>query len=364
MQETISTQKMTLYRCFKSDPSLPSDEMYSSSLFDLIGKKEPDQTKSLGYVLAHSRPVMYLLLEKIVGAGRAKKLMAYNCIVDCEFLLESDRNTKERADIVIRFPEQNEVIIIEAKSLKAKTEAFNAINQAIGYARKMNFDRCTVVSLTNNKMYGFGDHKDYACDIVPLQWSDIVDIFDTVVRKNRDREVTLEKDFLNYILKINGLMKYYDIEVLSIPAGGTIDGVTKAGVYECPSQDAPYKSRGEHKPLFMAFRGEKGMVERLYKVAEIISTPIAGSDYTIAKENLALTPEIVKKIEKYKEIVKYDTENGDKRPKWVFILDEEKSITLPHPVIYKKNNSFVETQRPLRDYFDTQKMEGDYIVFS
>lgn len=362
MQETISTQKKTLYRCFKSDPSLPSDEMYSSSLFDLIGKKEPDQTKSLGYVLAHSRPVMYLLLEKIVGAGRAKKLMAYNCIVDCEFLLESDRNTKERADIVIRFPEQNEVFIIEAKSLKAKTEAFNAINQAIGYARKMNFDKCTVVSLTNNKIYGFDDHKDYACDIVPLQWSDIVDIFDTVVRKNRDREVTLEKDFLNYILKINGLMKYYDIEVLSIPAGGTIDGVTKAGVYECPSDVAPYKSRGEHKPLFMAFRGEKGKVEKLYKVEEVISTPIVGRNYAIAKENMR--HEFVEKIEKYKEIVRYDEENGDERPKWVFFLDEKNSIDLPLPVIYKKNNSFVETQRPLRDYFDKEKKDGDYIVFS
>lgn len=362
MQKAISTQKQTIYRCYKSDPSSPSDEMYSSSLFDLIGKKEPDQTKSLGYVLAHSRPVMYLLLEKIVGTGRAKKLMAYNCIVDCEFRLESDRNTNKRADIVIRFPEQNEVIIIEAKSLKAKTEAVNAINQAIGYARKMNFDRCTVVSLTNNKMYGFGDYKDYACDIVPLQWSDIVDIFDTVVRKNRDKEVTLEKDFLNYILKIKGLMKYYDIEVLSIPAGGTIDGVTKAGVYECPSEDAPYKSRGEHKPLFIAFRGEKGMVKKLYKVAEIISTPIAGSDYDIAKERL--DPEIVKRIEKYKEIVKYDTENGDERSKWVFILDEKNSIDLPLPVIYKKNNSFVETQRPLRDYFDKEKKDGEFIVFS
>lgn len=362
MQEKISTQKQALYRCYKNDPSSPSEDMYSSSLFDLIGKKEPDQTKSLGYVLAHSSHVRYFLLEKIIGAKRAKNLMACNCIVDCEFLLENDRNTNERADIVIRFPEHNEIVIIEAKSLNAKTKADYAINQAMGYARKMNFDKCTIVSLTNSKMYGIGNHKDDIYETIALQWSDIIDIFDNVVRKNRDNVVSLEKDFLNYILKIKGLMKYYDIEVLSIPAGGSIDGVEKAGIYECPSEDAPYKSRGEHKPLFIAFRGEKGLVRKLYKVAELISIPIAGPDYTIAKESLDLN--LVEKIEKYKEVVRYDTENKDERPKWVFFLDEEKSITLPHPVIYKKNNTFVETKRPLRDYFDENKRDGDYIVFS
>lgn len=358
MKQTNTNPKQTLYRCYKSDPTSPSDEMYSSSLFDLIGKKEPDQTKSLGYVLAHSRPVMYLLMEKIIGTKRAKKLMDCNCIVVCEFPLENNR----RADIVIRYPEQNEVIIIEAKSLKAKTEADNAINQAIGYAKKMNFGKCTIVSLTNNKMYGIGNPKDDAYDIVPLQWSDIVDIFDSVIRKNRDNEITLEKDFLNYILKIKGLMKYYDIEVLSIPAGGTINGVEKAGIYECPSEEAPYKSRGEHKPLFIAFRGEKGIVKKLYKVADLISAPMAGPGYAIAKEKIA--PHLIERIEKYKEVVKYDTENGDKRSKWIFFLNEEESITLPHPVIYKKNNFFVETKRPLRDYFDERRMVGEYIVFS
>lgn len=155
---------------------------------------------------------------------------------------------------------------------------------------------------------------------------------------------------------------FYDIEVLSIPAGGTINAVIEAGVYECPSDRPPYKSRGEHKPLFIAFRGEGGVVDTLYKVSDLISTPISGSDYAIVKESIR--KDLVERIEKYKELVNYDVENGDKdSSKWVFFLDKEGSIPLPNNIKYKRNNSFVETQRPLKDYFGEPNKEG-YVIFS
>ena len=153
-------------------------------------------------------------------------------------------------------------------------------------------------------------------------------------------------------------MKYYDIEVLSIPAGGTIDEVTKLGIYECPSEIAPYKSRGEHKPLFIAFRREKGRVETLYKLSELISTPLAGAGYESAKEQL--DKNLVDRIDGYKKLVNYN--GNDDTTKWVFFLDLDRSIPLPNPVEYKRNNSFVETSRPLKDYFAKPNADG-IVVF-
>ena len=222
----------------------------------------------------------------------------------------------------------------------------------------MHYDKCTIVSLTNNKEYCITKEKGFS--IVSMQWSDIIDIFDTIVRKYKDNDISLEKDFLNYLLKINGLMNYYDIEVLSIPAGDTVLAVEETSIYECPSEKAPYRSRGEHKPLFMAFRGEKGLVKKLYKVESLIATPISGPDYEMFKETHS--KELVDRIEKYKEIVKYEETNGDTQSKWVFFLDDEKSIVLDPPVKYKRNNSFVETKRPLKDYFD-KKLEKDGFIY-
>lgn len=319
------------------------------SIFDLIGQKEPDQTKALGYVLAKSNAAMKSFL-KIVGL-KIKNVSPR--IVDCELTQPKGLKESDRADIVVRFPDDKQAIFVEAKSASLSIGSTGASIQVEGYLNRFtNFDgyNSKLVTLTSySSVSQTGDVKN-------ITWSNIIDAF----LKLEENE-WIVRDYVNYLLKINRVM-FYDIEVLSIPAGGTIDGVTKAGVYECPSDVAPYKSRGEHKPLFMAFRGEKGKVEKLYKVEEVISTPIAGPVYAIAKEKLR--HEFVEKIEKYKEIVKYDTENGDERFKWVFFLDEKNSIDLPLPVIYKKNNSFVETQRPLRDYFDKEKKDGDFIVFS
>ena len=319
------------------------------SIFDLIGRKEPDQTKALGYVLAKSDAAMKSFL-KILGI---KMKNVSPRIVDCELTQQKEAKESDRADIVVRFPDDKLAIFVEAKSASSSIGSTGASMQVEGYLNRFaNFDKYDSKLVTLTSYSSVSQTRD----VINITWSSIIDAF-----LKLDENEWLARDYVNYLLKINRVM-FYDIEVLSIPAGGTIDGVTKAGVYECPSDVAPYKSRGEHKPLFMAFRGEKGKVEKLYKVEDVISTPIAGPIYAIAKENLRR--EFVEKIEKYKEIVRYDTENGDERSKWVFFLDEKNSIDLPFPVIYKKNNSFVETQRPLRDYFDNKKMEGKYIVFS
>ena len=344
-----------MYKCYCKESGISTGLTTGSSLFDLIGTKEPDQTKSLGYVLSRSENAMKLFLTRVVGKKQkkhVKELMECDCVVTCEQQLDSGQGTTDRADIVIRFPKYNEIIIVEAKSLNAKTKAEDALEQAIGYAKRMKYNKCTIVSLTNSRDYGNVDTEG--------KWSDIVDDLDTIVRSQKNNDVSLEKDFLNYLLKIRGLMNYYDIEVLSIPAGNTIEGVKEAYVYECPSDMAPYKSRGEHKPLFIAFRGKGGIVQKLYKVENLISIPIVGPGYDSAKEQLE--ERYRKMIDHYKEVTDHIFNKTNEKPRWVFFLDKEKSIELPNHVKYENNNAFVETGRPLKDYFSKANGDG-YVVF-
>ena len=155
-----------------------------------------------------------------------------------------------------------------------------------------------------------------------------------------------------------GLLEY-DIEVLSIPAGITIDSVKETGIYECPAEIAHYKSRGEHTPLFIAFRGKCGSVEKLYKLDQLLKMPIAGRAYESLKETL--DPLIVERIEKYKNFNNFP--DSIEELKYIFVLDEEKSIELPHEIKYKGNNAFVETKRPLKDYFAKPKNKEGVVWF-
>lgn len=371
-QKQTTTLNHHLYRCYNNDKNTAAtNTIVGSSLFDLIGKKEPDQTKSFGYVLARSEAVMESFLEVIrkkthennpaFKRFRISEFMKDDYYVDCELLLNTEESTKDRADIVIHFPHNDFVIVIEAKSLSATTTAKNAARQGSAYATllgeklRLKKDRFLVVSLTNQKEFST---RDYTC----LQWSDVVDLFDGFIRKsNKNRDVYLEQDFLNYILKINGIMKYYDCEVLSIPAGKTIEAVRQVGIYECPSEEGKWKTRGEHKPLYMAFREKEGYVEKLYKVDDLWSISIAGPSFEATKEQICKADDVkkieaLKRIEEYKKIIQYDEKFIEK--KWVFILDNENSIKLPHPVKYKNHNVFDETKRPLSAYFAEPDADG------
>lgn len=345
-----------LYRLYtRNEEGCTITDSYDG-IFDLVGHKEPDQTKSLGYVLSKSDAAMKSFL-KLLGIN---KKGAGERIVDCELTQQKEDRKSDRADIVIRFPKDKLAIFVEAKSASTSIGSRGASFQVENYKKSfVKFDGYNIVLATLTSYSTYTQSRD----VRNITWSEIIDAFRQINANDKnDKYAWLAKEYVDYLLKINRIM-FYDIEVLSIPAGGTIDGVTKAGVYECPSDRAPYKSRGEHKPLFIAFRESGGgMVKKLYKVADLISTPISGSDYEIAKEGIR--KELVEKIEKYKEVVRYDDENDDKySPKWVFFLDEANSIDLPYPVIYKRNNSFVETQRPLKDYFGTPNKDG-FVVFS
>lgn len=353
MKQNNINKKQPTYRCYANDSTKPTVDVVGNSLFDLIGQSEPEQTKSFGYILARSefamRSFLKLVNTKIPESERRQvvDLMKEDYCVDCELMLESDDgSSKKRADIVIRFPQSQYAIIVEAKSLTVKASSKAAFFQGQSYANKLNITHKTVVALTNNQESG-------NC----VLWSEIVDIFDEIILNNKNKNVSLEKDFLNYLLKIKGLMNYYDIEVLSIPAVRSMDGVEKYGIYECPSEERYYKSRGEHKPLFIAFRGKGGSVKKLYKVERLLNIPIAGGDYESLKGSI--DKKIIDKIENYKKLFSI----SDDKPRWVFILNNDRSIELPYEIKYKRNNTFVETNRSLKDYFAKPNTDGIVLFF-
>ena len=356
------TNYQPIFRCYNNSlKSSAFSAIVGNSLFDLIGKKEPHQTKCLGYVLARSTVAMKhfldLLNNKYIGSFPVKSLMKDEYFIDCEFELPKAMGSPARADIVIQFPKSNVVVVVEAKSLKAKTSVSDAINQGISYVTLMQ-SHGLITSSYKTIVIGLTNHHEYSPLGIALKWSDIIDMFATIVKKYRDN-AQLEKDLLNYLLKIKSFMNYYDVEVLSIPAGKTLPAVKKTGIYECPTVGRNYASRGEHRPLYIAFRGKKGYVDTLYRVSDLMKIPIHGIDYD-SKIAPNLPTNIANKINDYKNCINYNP--SDIREKWVFILDSKK-IDLPNPVIYSKPNTYIDTRHSLADYFAKPLKGSKYIIF-
>ena len=79
----------------------------------------------------------------------------------------------------------------------------------------------------------------------------------------------LAKDYLEFISRIKGTMKFYEKEVFSIPAGDSYKyQYNYPHIYECPNEGTQYTSM--KKPLFMAFRKKLGIMEKIFGVEEII----------------------------------------------------------------------------------------------
>jgi hypothetical protein len=91
-------------------------------------------------------------------------------------------------------------------------------------------------------------------------------------------------------------------------------------------------------------------------VSELKKMPIEGADYEKIKSNIE--PEISAKIDMYKEIVKHN--KNDDEEKWVFILNIEKSIKLPYPVVCERNNSNEDKSHGLSDYFSSPEENDKY----
>ena len=82
-------------------------------------------------------------------------------------------------------------------------------------------------------------------------------------------------DYYSFLIGVSKEMNYYEKEVLSIPAGKSIDFVKKHLIYECPNTTLyNYK-----KSIFICFRESGGgQMDMLYKLDEIVIFDRADED--------------------------------------------------------------------------------------
>jgi len=307
------------------------------SIFDLIGNKEPDQTKSLGYLLAKSPIAMKCFLQLMkFDAKEQKKLLNsnYRYVVNCELPQKIGHNKSYRADIIIRFFEgfiPKKAIVVEAKTADAPIGNKHATEQVTNYKNQFNllqeFDSKEVIIATLTSVI------DYNCTepgFVALTWQNLCSSFaEYRIPIANSNEKKLIREFIYYINKIQKTMNYYDEEILSIPAGRTLDLVKKYYIYECPTT-GKYKSRGVKHPLYVAFRakGQHGRITHLYKIQDVLSFDFNDQDAINAIVSMGKYPDIENRIKGYK------MDAAPKGQKYVFIIDKENTIELPYPVEY------------------------------
>lgn len=287
------------------------------TIFDLIGGDlEPKQTMALGYLFSKSRSALNAFL-KLIGV----KVTFDKCIVDCE-PRRNEEDNNDRIDILLRLYQDEhpvKAIIIEAKSVKAKTSEVAANNQVqkyVSFPQLKEFSNIETVTLTQ-------DVKTLVEGSTSITWLELVNELSRV-----QGEEPIIKDFINYILNIKGNnMKHYEEEIVSIPAGNSYEAVVSSGIYECPvDYNTPKKA------LFMTFREKDGGAMRtLYKLLDVLELDL-DDEASIEKVDKQLN--LKDRLDRYKSIG-----TPSKGVKKVYVLDVDNAITLPIPVTPMGNNT-------------------------
>ena len=288
------------------------------TIFDLIsGDLEPKQTMALGFLLSRSEIALNAFLKLIKCGVKYDKV-----IVDCE-AQRKQNNNNDRIDILLRFylkGNPQRALIIEAKSARANTSAQAAATQAskytYGFSQLVGFTACIeTISLTR-------EVKEIT-KTISISWSELISALFNVSSKDK-----LIKEFLDFFLNIKGSMKYYDEEILSIPAGMTYNAVMASGIYECPND---YKK--QKRSIFITFRKNKGLMDRLFKLTDVVELDI-DDQIAIATVDNSL-PGFAARLQIYRQTLKKPV-SGHKR---VYILDLDNPILLPVPVRPIENNA-------------------------
>ena len=280
----------------------------NSSYFDLIeGNTETKQTKGLGLLLSKSSLALesfFILLkrsDKHVFIPELKTI--HKIIIDCEL---KSPNNESRIDILIRLYTNKEPIaeyVIETKSAKVSTSIDIASYQLKAYIENGNFvelipfqDKLHGITLTKYAKYTHNHN------FISITWMDIIEVFNEVLNsKKYDGSDQLLNDYFKFITNINEGMKFYEKEVLSIPAReGTLKAINDCRVYECPNEG---KYQIQQQPLFLAFRRSGGgEMTELHKIDDIVILDFK-EDYDMFMGDSRYSDEMKNRINKYIEII-------------------------------------------------------------
>ncbi len=220
-------------------------------------------------------------------------------------------------------------IIVEAKSIKVSVNQEYIINQIINYLNDEEFPE-----LINYKKIGIilTKYQYYVGDIISITWDSLINSL--IAISTDEDENSLTHQFINFVTGIDKSMKYYEKEVVSVPAGKSFAKVEKYLIYECPdNKDYNFK-----KPIFITFRNSGGgEMLRLYKIEEII---ILNPDERLHLENLKNSSIQVSVRERLLSFIAespfQDAFSYDKK---FYILSQTEIIELTHKPKPERNNS-------------------------
>lgn len=260
----------TSFRLYQSDNS-----NIKSTIFDMVdGDRETKQTKGLAYMIANYPDVLSAILNLTKIKNKLKELLNSNCKdvlqadfiqVDAEMLAE--KPAKIRRDITISFLKGRRkvlVIVIEAKSIKLNNPKSICEQLSMYFDDKYFLKDKDIpqLGITLTKYNQVLDDK-----FVSITWSEIINVLHKLLNKNKNnREYELLHEYFKFITKVDKAMKYYEKEVLSIPAGSTFDLINEYHIHACPNTSKySYKDA-----LFITFRNSGGgEMSKLYKIKNV-----------------------------------------------------------------------------------------------
>lgn len=310
---------------------------FKSSIFDLIsGEKETKQTKGLAYIFSQYNDFLFAFLEsenvKQTISRRLQNNIDYKKLTSIEISAERPTTDKKRADIVIRIDSERKplvAIIIEAKSIKT-----NVNQQALAKQIKHYLDEEQFPELKNYLKVGIvlTKYNQSIPNLINISWTDIIQMLIDFCKKKNETEIISQ--YLNFLTQIDKTMKYYEKEVLSIPAGSSISDVEKYNIYICPDN----KNYNYKRPLFITFRQRNGgLMKKLYKIDDIIILNPSNQNEIETLKNSTYSENVKNRILGYLNSSNYS--HGHPDDERFYILSETESIELHNNPKPMRNNA-------------------------
>jgi hypothetical protein len=312
---------------------------FNSTLFDLIsGDKETKQTKGLAYILYQYNDFLFNFIqfppisEKITY--ELKEHLNISKITHIEVSAERITTDKNRADIVIKIDLDSKptlAILIEAKSIKANVNQQLLNEQLKKYLSEEQFPEFMAYKKIGVVLTKY---RQTIPEVVNISWEDVIQLLFNYCKKQSSNEIISQ--YLKFITEVDKNMKYYEKEVLSIPAGKSLLFVEKYNIYSCPDTETyNYK-----KAIFVGFRKSGGgEMEKLYKIEDVfIMNPNNDSEMKIF-QNSTYSEEIKNKINRYIESTKVEEFFESIDTNYRFYILSDKAIELPNKPRHERNNA-------------------------
>ncbi len=330
----------------------------SDSIFSIIGRTEPDLTKSLAFLLHYSNDLLLKLLTIIdpsIDSNYNRTFISAEQKPDLGIDNVSFPENRRDITIILYYaePTKNTLIILEAKNLYLKQiSSVTITQQLLKYFDTNAFsDTNTItnkigVTLTKDKLYFSQDKLQQLTKIFSLKWQDIIYILSDI---DEQLITSFKKEIMN-----SNFIKTYEEEVFCPPVGDTYALVEELNIYCCPA-DRSLKEAIYLLPRIPVFKIQDLLTDK-YGITDFSNLKGKGCSIALYKidSSFIVDNDSIEAIEdqRIKEKVKRWIGTEQMRLK-VFILSEKMEFERPK-ITDVQNNAW-------NGYFKLSQVWGDLI---